>query len=223
MTDDELKVLVASIAEESKELVAAQKETDRRIKETDRQMEETDRRMKETDRRMKETDRQLRELGRQIGGLGNKFGSFTEGMAFPSMKRILLDQFHMDIVTPSVRYRDKDSGMEREIDVMAYANSTINQVYVVEVKSHLKMQGVEQTLALLSRFFTIFPEHRDKALYGIIAAVDASDEMKAEVLQRGLYFARIHDEHFELDLDEGFEAVPYCSETEKSVDRVTGK
>ncbi|NTV95645.1 MAG: DUF3782 domain-containing protein, partial [Thiobacillus sp.] len=35
----------------------------------------------------KETDRQLKELGKQIGGLGNKFGSFTEGLALPSLAK----------------------------------------------------------------------------------------------------------------------------------------
>nr|NCS30802.1 DUF3782 domain-containing protein [Microcystis aeruginosa F13-15] len=44
---------------------------------------------KETDRQLKETDKQLKELGKQIGGLGAKFGSFTEGLALPSMETIL--------------------------------------------------------------------------------------------------------------------------------------
>ena len=44
---------------------------------------------KETDRQLKATDRQLKELGKQIGGLGAKFGSFTEGLALPSMEKIL--------------------------------------------------------------------------------------------------------------------------------------
>ena len=33
--------------------------------------------------------KQLEELGKQIGGLGEKFGGFTEGMALPSMTKIL--------------------------------------------------------------------------------------------------------------------------------------
>ncbi len=45
--------------------------------------------LQETDRKFQETDRQIRELGKQIGGLGNKFGSFTEGLALPSMQKIL--------------------------------------------------------------------------------------------------------------------------------------
>ncbi|MCM8750714.1 hypothetical protein NET02_16375, partial [Thermomicrobiaceae bacterium CFH 74404] len=43
----------------------------------------------------RETDRQLRELKRQIGGLGDKFGYFAEGMALPTMEKLLRRRFHM--------------------------------------------------------------------------------------------------------------------------------
>ncbi|TRT75049.1 MAG: DUF3782 domain-containing protein, partial [Microcystis sp. M_OC_Ca_00000000_S217Cul] len=55
---------------------------------------------KETDRQLKETDKQLKELGKQIGGLGAKFGSFTEGLALPSMETILRQRFGMEVVSP---------------------------------------------------------------------------------------------------------------------------
>ena len=94
------------------ELIQSQKETERLLQEqsqeTDRRSQETDRRFKETDRRFKETDHQLKELGKQIGGLGAKFGSFTEGLALPSMETILQTRFGMEVVSPSVRVSKKD-------------------------------------------------------------------------------------------------------------------
>ncbi|MCF7988048.1 MAG: DUF3782 domain-containing protein, partial [Methylovulum sp.] len=89
MTDDELKQLVASLA-------IAQKKTDKQFKETDKQI-------KKTDKQIKETSKQLKELGQQIGGLGKKFGSFTEGLALPSMTKILRERFKMEVISPSVR------------------------------------------------------------------------------------------------------------------------
>jgi hypothetical protein len=62
-----------------RELIEAQKETERRFQETDHEI--------------RNTDRQIRELGKQIGGLGEKFGSFTEGLALPSMERLLRQRF----------------------------------------------------------------------------------------------------------------------------------
>lgn len=177
------------------ELLRSQQDTDQRQKETDRQL-------RETDRQLRETDRQLKELGRQIGGLGNKLGSFTEGLALPSMEKILRERFGMEVVSPSVRVSKGDEHLE--VDVLAYANGEVNSVYVVEVKSHLREEGIEQLLNILRRFDRFFPEHREKKLYGILAAVDIPAELSAKVLQQGLYLARIHDDVFELQTPENF-------------------
>jgi len=200
MTDHELKELVAS-------LVTAQKETDRQLKETSQQLQETDRQMKETDRQMKETDRQIKALGKQIGGLGEKFGSFTEGLALPSMTRMLSERFGMEVVSPSVRVSKQ--GEHMEIDVLAYANSDINEAYLVEVKSHAREDAIDQLRNLLERFRRFFPEHKDKTAYGILAAVDLPDALRARILKAGFYVARIHDQVFELDVPANFRPKPY--------------
>ena len=176
MTDEELKQLVASLA-------IAQKETDKQFKETGKQF--------------KETDKQLKELGKQIGGLGKKFGSFTEGLALPSMTKILRERFKMEVISPSVRV--SKNGIDAEIDVLAYANSAINEAYVVEVKSHLREEGISQLSDIMANFRMLFPEHKDKKLYGIIATVDISEAIKKRVLDAGFYVARIQDETFSLD------------------------
>ena len=159
---------------------------------------------RETDKRFKETDKQFKELGKQIGGLGNKFGDFTEGMAFPSMQRILTEQFKMEFVSPRARVRK--NGETIELDVLAYANSGIDEIYVVEVKSHLREDHLQEMLKNLERFPRFFPEHKNKALYGIIAAVDVPDEVKKRVLDAGIYLALIRDDTFALDVPKGFKA-----------------
>jgi len=135
------------------------------FQETDCKFQETDRKFQETAAEIKEMSRSVKELGQQIGGLGNKFGSFTEGLALPSMQKILRQRFGVDTISPSVRLRRE--GQHLEIDVLAYANGDINAAYVVEVKSHLRETDMEQLLKILERFPAWFPEHRDKALYGI--------------------------------------------------------
>jgi len=52
----------------------------------------------------------------------------------------------------------------------------------------------------------LFPEHNDKKLYGIIAAVDMSEMLKNKVLEAGFYVARIQDETFSLESPSGFQA-----------------
>ena len=176
----------------------------RLFQETDRQFKETDRRMQETnDRSIRDIDRQLQENARLIQRLGAKFGSFTEGLALPAMEKILRDRFGMEVISPSVRV--SKAGQHMELDVLAYANGPVNAAYIVEVKSHAREESIAQLKTLLHRFRDFFPEHRDKQLYGILAAVDLSASLREKALQEGLYVARIHDEVFTLDIPEDFQ------------------
>ena len=182
------------------ELATAQKETDLLLKEVSQQQ-------KENAEQQKATDRQLKELGKQIGGLGAKFGSFTEGLALPSMETILGQRFGMEVISPSVRV--SKGGQHMEIDVLAYANGELNTAYIVEVKSHAREDSIIQLKSILQRFRNFFPEHKDKRLYGILASVDLSNELREKILQEGLYVARIHDQVFELDIPNNFQAQSY--------------
>ncbi len=220
MTDEELKDLVASLAlaqqqtdrqlrqtdHHIEQLRLSQQETDKQIAELRSSQQETDRQLKETDRQLKETDRQLRrqlkELGKQIGGLGEKFGGFTEGMAFPSMSKILTEQFGMEVVTPRLKVIKGEEKME--LDVFAYANSDRNEAFVVEVKSHLRPDGIEQIKRILQQFRRFLPEHNDKKLYGMLAVVDAPDDLRQMALKQGIYMAGIHDEQFVIETPNEF-------------------
>ena len=189
-TADDVWQLLAELTTSQSELTTAQKETDRQLKELGKQ-----------------TDRQLKELGKQIGGLGSKFSSFTEGLALPSMETILRQRFGMEVISPSVRVSKE--GQHIEIDVLAYTNGDLNTAYIVEVKSHAREDSITQLKSILKRFRTFFPEHKNKQLYGILAAVDMSPELRQKTLQEGFYVARIHDQVFELDTPENFHPQGY--------------
>ena len=209
-TSEDVWRILAELATAQAELTAAQKETDKQLKETDlllkevsQQQKENAQQIKETDRQQQKTDKQLKELGQQIGGLGAKFGSFTEGLALPSMETILRQRFGMKVVSPSVRA--SEDGQHLEIDVLAYTNGQLNTAYIVEVKSHAREESISQLKSILQRFRRFFPEHKDKKLYGILAAVHLSSELREKILQEGFYVARIHDQVFELDIPDNFQ------------------
>ena len=152
----------------------------------------------------KETARQIRELGKQLGGLGDKFGSFTEGLALPSMTKILTRDFNMSVIAPRVRARD--NGHSMELDVLAWSKDPAGDAVVVEVKSHLREDGLEQIRRILRDFRDFFPEHAQRKVYGILAAVDVPDNLREKVLREGIYLAKIHDGQFELQVPESFQA-----------------
>jgi len=218
MTDDELKALVASIAIAQKDNAERFRETDKKFQETalgfkelKESIQDTNKELKErfqdTDKELKDTNKQIKELGKQIGGLGRKFGSFTEGLALPSMQKILQEQFKMEIISPSVRV--KKQGKEIEIDVLAYANSSVNEVYLVEVKSHLREEGIIQLQKMMHSFRHFFPEHDEKKLYGILAAVDMSAALKTKILSLGFYAATIKEDVFSLTVPDNFKPKSY--------------
>lgn len=206
MTNEELREFISGLAVRTAELAELQLQTEQQLQHTDRQIQETSLRIQETERILKEenreTDRQLRELKQQIGGLGDKFGSFTEGMAFPSMRKLLQQRFHMDVVT--LRALARKNGHSLELDVLAYSNSKVDEVYIVEVKSHLREEGLEQMKKILREFHDFFPGHAGKKVYGILATVDVPDDLRARVLREGIYLAQIHDDQFELQVPADF-------------------
>jgi hypothetical protein len=207
MTDQELKEMLAG-------LIAAQKETDRIFKEA----------AERSDQERRKTEREIRQVNKQLGELGNKFGSFTEGMAFPSMEKILRNHFKMDVV--ALRAKARQNGHSIEIDVMAYDNGSRNEIYIVEVKSHLTRESIDQMLKTIERFPEFFGAHRDRTIYGVIAAVDIPDNLRAEVLNKGLYLARIHDGTFELLTPRGFKPEgfgPAAKQNGKAKKRPSGK
>ena len=206
-TSEDVWQILAELATAQAELTAAQKETDKQLKETDLILKEVSQQQKENAQQQKKTDKQLKELGQQIGGLGAKFGSFTEGLALPSMETILRQRFGMKVVSPSVRA--SEDGKHLEIDVLAYTNGELNTAYIVEVKSHAREESITQLKSILQRFRSFFPEHKDKKLYGILAAVHVSPELREKILQEGFYVARIHDQVFELDIPDNFQPRPY--------------
>ncbi len=182
-------------AKELKELAISQKETDAKFKETEA-------RFKETETRFKETDLKFKETSRLIGGLGEGFGSFTEGMAYPSMRKILFEQYGIDNTVANYLKRFPD-GTEIELDAFGHTNGTVNNAVIVEVKSNLKSEHIKKFKKKLTEFKDKFPDFATKNLYGIFCTVGkVSSELKSEILNSGIHLAMVHDNIFDLEKNE---------------------
>ncbi|MGH9834704.1 MAG: DUF3782 domain-containing protein [Blastocatellia bacterium] len=179
MTDQELKDFIADLARSIDKL------------------------QKDVAEEQRETARQIKEVNKQLGALGNKFGSFTEGLALPSMEKVFYREFGLDVVQP--RARSRQNGRTMEVDVLAYDHpGGSKDVFVIEVKSHLTEEGIEQIRKTIEEFPKFFPWGRDRTIYGVIAAVDIPDNVRDKVLKEGLYLARISDGTFTMQVPRGF-------------------
>ncbi|MFM1843787.1 MAG: hypothetical protein RLZZ490_2530 [Cyanobacteriota bacterium] len=56
-----------------------------------------------------------------------------------------------------------------------------------------------------SLLFKPLLQHNNKTLYGIIAGVDLSGELREKISQAGFSVARVHDSVFELDTPANFQ------------------
>ncbi|MCS6824287.1 MAG: DUF3782 domain-containing protein [Cytophagaceae bacterium] len=182
-----------------KELTISRAESEKEMAEIKAMFKETDAKFKETDAKFKETDAKFKELGKKIGDLGDKFGYFTEGMALPTMEKILEEKFQIDTIMP--RFTKKlRGGNFLEYDVFGYCNGDVNNAVIVEIKSKLRYDDIQELTNKLYDFKNIFPEFSDKHLYGILAAVDVPNKnLIDKVEEAGLYFARISEDIFTMN------------------------
>lgn len=155
------------------ELVAAQKETDRRFKETERLLKE----------QSKETDRRIREVNKQIGDLGGKWGRFVENMVAPACETLFLKR-GIPVHQVSQRVKKRLDGKTLEIDVLV---TNENHVLVVEVKSSLGVNDVKDLINDLTQFREFFSEYAQKQLYGAVAGIEIEEGADKYAYRQGLF------------------------------------
>lgn len=186
MTDEELKALLADLAKKQAADHAKTEAAQRRTEAAQQRTEQAQQRTEET----------LRQVTKQLGGLGNKFGSFTEGLAFDSMRRILKQHFGADVV--SSRTRAFRGARTQEFDMVGVRNGSHGEVYLVVVKSELNADELKKSLKKLRAFFDFMPHLKGMKLYGVISAVDVRGALAARVHREGVYLATAGDENFKL-------------------------
>lgn len=176
------------------------------FRETDKKFQATEAllnaKFQATDAKFQETEKMIKNLGKEIGGLGNSIGGLAEGLSYPSLANELENRFKVEFVAPNV---EKKKGQSKiELDVLAYSNSTKNEVFIIEIKATLSELAIEQLQKEVERFKEYFPEHSDKKVYGIMCAIKASDKLKRQVYDKGFYFASANEGLFKILIPKNF-------------------
>ncbi len=183
-TDEALKALVA---EHSLAIRESRRETDRLWREIRALRQETDRLIGSYD------------LG--PWGLGDELGVDIEDLFRPLLERAMREQFGMTVFWSPMRLWHQ--GEVLEIDVVAHAGSDPDEVYLAKIRSRLRHDDIGQILDDLRQFPRFFPEHRGKRFFGILAALEIPEDLRAQVIKKGLYLATIKDDVFEIVSPDG--------------------
>jgi len=183
--------------ERSKKADERSKERDREIQElkmmfqeTDRKFQETDRKFQETAHRFKKTEGLFRQTKARMDELIGHWGRLMEALVKPDSVRIFQERgIKIREVYPNAEaHRNGDT---MEIDLLLVNDS---DVLVVEVKTTLKDQYVDDFLEDLATFVDFFPRYKGYHLYGGMAGLDIKDNAGKHAYRSGLFVVEITGE-----------------------------
>jgi hypothetical protein len=194
------------------------KETDRQFKETDRKFQEGERRLQETERLMKEQSRELdrrfqeterlmkersRELDRRIGELGGRLGDFVEGLIKPSVARLFQERgIPIHKTYSDVSANNPELALATQIDLFVINN---NACALIEVKSKLSVDDVNDHLERMEKFKPLFPEYADKKAFGAVAAMVIPEDVARYAYRKGFFIIAQKGDTAEMLNDAQFE------------------
>jgi hypothetical protein len=195
------------------------RESDRRLRESDRRIEqarlESDRRIEqaklESDRRIEqaklESDRTIAELkrtveqtNRAVNSLTTRWGRFVEELVQPAVLRLFQEK-GIDIKEIYPRARVKRQGIAMEIDILAVDDT---DVVLVECKSRLSKDDVDEFLEKLTRFKIAFPHYKNYQAYGAVAGIEIDEGIDRYAYNKGLFVIKPSGDTVEIINDENF-------------------
>ena len=150
------------------------------FKETDKKWQETDRKWQETIARL---DKLSRDTDKKIGDLTGKWGQFVEGMVAPAVIRLFAERGI--VVTDIARQFERQRGDDGiEIDIFAKNGE---YVVLIEVKSTLGVDDVNEHLERMAKFARLFPEYHDLKAVGAVAGMIIPKNVARYAYQQGFF------------------------------------
>ncbi len=174
------------------------KDIERGFQEVWKMFAETDKRL---DVKFKETADQIKETDKKIEKLIGRWSLFVEGLVLPAAKRLFLE-WGIEIEHISQHVEVSRNGQEgMEIDILG-----VNGEYAVliEAKSTLDVQAIDEHLERLSKFKMYFPEYADKKAIGAVAGIVIRSDAARYAYKQGLFVIAQSGDTVKILNDENF-------------------
>ena len=172
--------------------------------EADRRSAEADRRSAEADRRSAEAERGMEELRKSVNSLTTRWGRFVEELVEPAVIKLFRDR-GIDVKETYSRARVKRQGLAMEIDILVVDET---EVVLVECKSRLSQDDVNEFLTKLSQFKQAFPHYHNYQAYGAVAGIEVDEGVDRYAYKKGLFVIKPSGETVEIINDSAFQ--PRC-------------
>jgi hypothetical protein len=171
-------------------LQSAQLETDRILKELSAEIKET----------QKITAREIKAVNTSIGRLSNRLGEFVEEAVRPSAVRLFRER-GIDIHEVQQSITAKRDGEQLEIDLLVVNNEN---VVVIECKSNLSVEDVNDHLERLEKVKRLLPRYNNCKVLGAVAGMVIPDNVATYAIKKGLYVIGQNGDHLELRNEQSF-------------------
>jgi hypothetical protein len=142
----------------------------------------------------RETDAQIKQmtagLDRLEGLFGDQWGKMLEALVQPSALR-LFQARGIPVRRLHQRSKAQLNGGNMEVDLILEDGADL---VVVEVKSKLTIEAVDDLLADLAQFTDYFPSYRGYAIYGAVAGLHIVESADRYAYRRGLFVLAVGGE-----------------------------
>jgi hypothetical protein len=132
---------------------------------------------------MAELKRTVERTSRAVDSLTSRWGRFVEELVEPSVLE-LFQAKGIDVKEIYPRARVKRQGIAMEIDILAVDET---ELVVVECKSRLSKDDVDEFLEKLSRFKEAFPHYKNYQAYGAVAGIEINEGIDRYAYRQGLF------------------------------------
>ena len=188
MTTQEIKDLLASIAERQEKTSQGLEQLKLSQEKTDEQIKKTDEQMKETAEQMKKTDEKLKSVGVQLGNMSKNQGDVAEEFFVNSLSTNLqvagvqYDELHKNM---HKRVKSSEGGKEGEFDIVLINGKDIA---IIETKYKAHEYDLQDLLEKKHPTFqALYPEYKNYTHHLGLASFYISDELKNEALRNNVF------------------------------------
>ncbi|MCX7787907.1 MAG: hypothetical protein N2442_09445 [Spirochaetes bacterium] len=126
-----------------------------------------------------------RQMNKRWGELSNKMGTIVEDLVYPSINPLLARYFNLEPIDTAVRIRRKKGSLSGEFDALAICE---DRVFIFEVKAGPRKEYIEEFVnRQIPLFRSLFPEHENKMVIPILAALRFEEPLVKECTSCGVY------------------------------------
>ncbi|MBD2175900.1 DUF3782 domain-containing protein [Pseudanabaena sp. FACHB-1998] len=203
--EDIYAIFSRSREEFQEELRISRLEYDRRAAEADKRSAEADKRAAELDKSLDKLRKSVAETTRAVNGLTSRWGRFVEELVEPAVVRLFQDR-GIDVKEKHPRVSVKRQNVAMEIDILVVDTT---DVVLVECKSRLSKDDVDEFLEKLEKFKLAFPAYKNYQAYGAVAGIEINEGVDRYAYQKGLFVIRPSGDTVEIVNDQKFKPITW--------------